>query len=345
MRKGREIAMNVGIIGAGGIVGEFLKTVKDIEGIELKGICSRPGSKDKLMNLCDQYGIENCYDDATEMLEKADIDTVYIGTPNSTHFEYAKQAMLAGKNVIDEKPFTSNLEEARELINLALENKLFLLEAVTTRYFPNTLKIKEELKNIGKIKLATLNYSQYSSRYDAFREGKITPTFSPEYSGGALMDINIYNINFAALMFGRPEKVHYFANVENNIDTSGVVILEYDGFKVVCIGAKDSKSPLSAYIQGEDGCIDISTGVNTLKEYRVILSKNYPAGRVHQNDGEIYNFQQNSEVMYYELVEMKEIIQTKNYERMKELLEISLITMEIATEARKYAGIEFPADK
>ncbi|WP_282925792.1 Gfo/Idh/MocA family protein [Helcococcus kunzii] len=337
--------MKLGIIGAGGIVKVFLESVKEIEGIELKGICSRPGSKEKLQAICAANGIEDCYEDATEMLEKADIDTVYVATPNNTHYFYAKQALLAGKNVINEKPFASNYDEARELKEIALKNHLYIFEAVTTRYFPNTKKVKEEIKNIGKVKIANFNYSQYSSRYDAFREGKITPTFSPQFSGGALMDINIYNVNFAALMFGRPENVYYFANIENDIDTSGILILEYDGFKVVCIGAKDSKSPLSATIQGEDGCIEIRNSVNALSEYRVILNRNYPSGRVHQNDGEIYNFQGNSDVMFYELVEIKKIIESKNYERMEELLEISLITMEIVTKAREYAGIVFPSDK
>lgn len=336
--------MKIGIIGAGGIVNAFLGTVKEIEDIELKGICTRPGNREKLQAICDTNGIEECYEDATDMLENADIDTVYIGTPNNTHFDYAKQALLAGKNVINEKPFTSNYEQAKELKKIALENNLYIFEAVTTRFFPNTKKVKEELKNIGKVKIANLNYSQYSSRYDAFREGKITPTFSPEFSGGALMDINVYNVNFAVLMFGRPNKVNYFANIENNIDTSGILILEYDGFKVSCIGAKDSKSPLSATIQGEDGCIDINSSVNDLNEYRVILSKNYPGGRVSENDGDIYNFHVNSKVMYYELVEINEIIKTGNYERMKELLEISMITMKILTEARKFAGIVFPSD-
>lgn len=336
--------MKIGIIGAGGIVNTFLDTVKEIEDIELKGICTRPGNREKLQAICDTNGIAECYEDATDMLENADIDTVYIGTPNNTHFDYAKQALLAGKNVINEKPFTSNYEQAKELKKIALENNLYIFEAVTTRFFPNTKKVKEELKNIGKVKIANLNYSQYSSRYDAFREGKITPTFSPEFSGGALMDINVYNVNFAVLMFGRPNKVNYFANIENNIDTSGILILEYDGFKVSCIGAKDSKSPLSATIQGEDGCIDINSSVNDLNEYRVILSKNYPGGRVSENDGDIYNFHVNSKVMYYELVEINEIIKTGNYERMKELLEISMITMKILTEARKIAGIVFPSD-
>jgi len=337
--------MKIGIIGAGGIVNVFLKTVKEIKEIELMAICSRPGSKDKLQSLCDVHGIAACYEDATDMLENADIDTVYIGTPNNTHYAYAKQALLAGKNVINEKPFASNLVEAKELQKLALDNNLNIFEAVTTRFFPNTKKIKEELKNLGKIKIANLNYSQYSSRYDAFREGNITPTFSPEFSGGALMDINVYNVNFAALMFGRPEKVHYFANVEHNIDTSGVLVLEYEGFKVVCVGAKDSKSPLSATIQGEDGCIDIRSSVNELNEFRIILNKNYPGGRVSDNDGEIFNLHQNSNAMYYELMEMNEIVKTGNYDRMKELLEISIITMEILTEARKSAGIVFPSDK
>ncbi|MFR2502999.1 MAG: hypothetical protein ACLS85_11090 [Coprobacillus cateniformis] len=124
-----------------------------------------------------------------------------------------------------------------------------MVEAVSTQYLPNTLKIKELLPTLGQIKIVSANYSQYSSRYDAFKAGEVLPAFNPAMSGGALMDLNIYNINLVVALFGKPLNVNYEANIQRGIDTSGILTLDYDSFKCVCIGAKDCKAPVATNIQ------------------------------------------------------------------------------------------------
>ena len=91
---------------------------------------------------------------------------------------------------------TSTIEEAKELKKLAIQNHLFLWEAITNQYLPNFYKIKSLLNELGHIKIVECNYSQYSSRYNAFKEGMILPDFDYTKSCGALMDLNIYNIHF-----------------------------------------------------------------------------------------------------------------------------------------------------
>lgn len=121
---------------------------------------------------------------------------------------------------------------------------MIIVEAVTTRYIPNTLKIKEMFPQLGDIKIVTANYSQYSSRYDALKKGEVLPAFNQDMSGGALMDLNIYNINLMVTLFGTPKSVNYQANIKKGIDTSGILTLDYDSFKCVCIAAKDCKDPI-----------------------------------------------------------------------------------------------------
>ena len=118
-------------------------------------------------------------------MSNPDVDTIYVGTPNHTHHDYAKQALLAGKHVICEKPFTLHLEEFEELIKLAQEKELLLIEAIINQYLENFKVIKDSLSEIGDIKIVNINYSQYSSRYDAFKQGEIAPAFNPEMGGGA----------------------------------------------------------------------------------------------------------------------------------------------------------------
>ena len=150
---------------------------------------------------------------------------IYVALPNNLHFSFAKEALLAGKHVILEKPFTVTYEEAKEIAAIAREKKLYLFEAITTQYNPNYHKMKELLPRLGDIKLVALNFSQYSSRYDNFKKGIISPSFDPNNAGGALMDLNIYNIHFVAGLFGKPLKVRYCSNMERDVDTSGILVM------------------------------------------------------------------------------------------------------------------------
>ena len=227
--------MKLALLGTGMIVTEVLPVLTTIEGIELKAIMSTPRSLDKAKALAKQYGLAQATSDYEEILSNPEVDTIYVGTPNHTHYDYAKKALLSGKHVICEKPFTLHLEEFEELAKLAQEKELLLMEAITNQYLANFTAIKEALSDIGDIKIVNINYSQYSSRYNAFKEGMILPAFDYTKSGGALMDLNIYNIHFVVGLFGKPKNVHYFANIERGIDTSGIVVLEYDSLKAICI--------------------------------------------------------------------------------------------------------------
>ena len=172
--------MKLGVIGTGKIVHEALFALSHVDTIELKAIFARPHSADKGKALAEKYGIEQVYTDYAQLLAEADVDAVYIGLVNSAHYGYSKEAMLAGKNVILEKPFTSTLAEAEELIQIAKERNLFILEAITTIHGPIHKKIEELLPKIGTVKVHQGNYSQYSSRYTDYLQGKVAPAFDPE---------------------------------------------------------------------------------------------------------------------------------------------------------------------
>ena len=177
---------------------------------------------------------------------------------NSAHFSYGKQALEAGKNVIMEKPFTGTLAEARELVALAREKNLYIFEAITVLHTPVFQRMRAGLPRLGRVRMLLGNYSQYSSRYDAYLEGEVSHAFDAAYLGGALRDINVYNIHYAAALFGLPRAVHYYPNRGfNGIDTSGTLVLAYDGFSAVCTGAKDSDSPCYLSVQGEKGWMRI----------------------------------------------------------------------------------------
>lgn len=328
--------MKIGIAGAGMIVRDLFRFIKEVDGIELQAIASTPQSFEKVTKMAQEEGIQKAYHNYEELLNDEDVEVVYIATPNHLHYEMCKQALLKGKHVICEKPFTSHVKELEEIATIAKEKNLLLLEAISTQYLPNTLKIKEMLSEVGNVKIVTANYSQYSSRYNAFKEGTILPAFDYTKSGGALMDLNIYNIHLLVALFGKPNKVNYQANVEKGIDTSGIITLDYDHFKAVLIGAKDCKAPVSTNIQGDKGCIHIDTPVNNLKRFELL-----------RNDGtqEEFNLQNDKHRMYFEFVEFVKIFETQDFDRAQKMMEKSIIAMDIATKARESANIVFTADE
>ena len=326
--------MRLGIVGSGKIVSDLLSISSYLKNIEFVAICGTKRSNEKMNQLKEEYGIEDILYSYEALLEK-DLDTIYIGLPNNLHFEFARKALNANKNVIVEKPFTSSYKEAFTLSNLAKQKQLFIFEAITNLYIPNYNKIKELLPSIGNIKIVQCNISQYSSRYNSFKEGITLPAFDPNFSGGALMDLNIYNIHYVVGLFGKPENVEYYPNIERGIDTSGILILDYGKFKCVCVGAKDSKASIANNIQGDNGCIYQDTPTNVCERFELLM-----------NDGtrtEI-NVNNYNHRMINEFIEFENMIHNKDLERCYNMLEHSLIVSDVQTIARYKGGIIFPAD-
>lgn len=250
--------MKLGVVGNGLIVTWLFRDIKALPEIAVTALCVREKSMGKGRELADANGVAAVYADYRTFLESDAFDTVYIGIANHMHFAYVKQALEAGKHVICEKPFTVTAQEARILAETARSRKLFLWEAFKIPYSPIFQSVKAHLKDIGELKLVQCNYSRISSRYDKYVAGEILPAFDPQCAGGCLYDINLYNLHFVTGLFGKPERVHYFANRGyNGIDTSGTAILEYGDFHAVCTGAKDSSSPCFGVIQGTKGCIRV----------------------------------------------------------------------------------------
>lgn len=325
--------MKLGIVGTGTIVEEVLPLVSDW-GWQVSALCGTPRSQAKVTELCERNRIPAGFTDYAEMLKNADVDAVYVAVPNFLHFNFVRQALEAGRSVIVEKPMTSNYKEARKLETLAKEKRLFLFEAITTVYLPDYLKTKEWLSRVGDIKIVSCNFSQYSRRYDAFRNGEILPAFDPAKSGGALMDLNLYNLHYLLGLFGEPEKVCYAANMERGIDTSGVLTLDYGTFQAVSIAAKDCAAPWRYLIQGTNGYIQMDTPANFCREVKL-----------HLNDGTEETFSGNPESrMEPEFRYFASALQSSAYDRCYERLSHSVTVSKVQTEARLGAGIHFPAD-
>lgn len=315
--------MNLGIVGAGMIVKDFLSFTHELPEIKLEAIVAR--NIENLKNLQNTYNIKQIYTDLDECLSSPSIDTIYVAVPNNLHYSVAKKALEAGKNVICEKPFTLNYHETVELFELAESKNLILIEAITNQYLPNYLEIKENLSQIGNIRLVECNFSQLSSRYEAFKKGIIAPVFDKNQGGGVLGDLNIYNIHFVVGLFGAPKNSEYYPNIVREVDTSGILILEYDEFKVVCIAAKDTYNNSYANIQGDKGLIKVIGTLNEVPNY--IIKNNEVEMKVNKN---IHKHR-----MYSEFKKFIDVINNNDFDFMKKQKEHSLAVMEIFYKSRK----------
>lgn len=324
--------MKLGIIGTGTIVQEVLPYLKGW-GWETAALCSTERSLPTAKKMARDHGIPLVTSDPEEVLS-GELDAVYIALPNHLHASYARMALEHGKNVILEKPMASNDQEARELEILARERELFLFEAISTLYLSVYQKTREWLAEIGEIRLASANFSQYSRRYDAFMRGEILPVFDPDKSGGALMDIGHYNLHYLMGLFGEPRDAVYHPNLMRGIDTSGILTLDYGSFQAVSLAAKDCGAPCRVLIQGTKGYLQMDGPTNACPE--VTLHRNdgtfesFKSAEEHRMEGEFISFAR----------EISSGDRTLCYERLFESVRVS----EVQTGARTQAGIWFPTD-
>lgn len=313
--------INIAVLGTGKIIPEAIGAIQASGKFNVASIWARPHSRDKAAALAEKFNVARFTTDLDDILNDGAIDFVYVGLINTVHYEYAKKFLSAGKNVIVEKPFTTSAAQAQELIDLALSKRLYLFEAVTTLHQPNFFAVRDALSKIGDVKLVLCNYSQYSSRYDAYKRGEVAPAFDPKLFGGALADINIYNLNFVVGLFGLPKKISYAANRGfNGVDTSGIATLEYENFIAQCVGAKDSGSPCFLSVQGDGGYIYSTSPPNELNSFEL---------SVRGEEVQTFALNKFGHRMVQEFVDFGEIFEQKNYAAVETYLKISRDVMTV----------------
>lgn len=167
--------------------------------------------------------------------------------------------------------------------------------------------------------------------YDAFKQGKVLPVFDPKKGGGALMDLNIYNIHFLVGLFGMPKKVEYHANIERGVDTSGILTLDYGNFKAVSIAAKDVAAPVTSLIEAEKETIIVNGPANVMNSFDIVDQQN----KIQHVDDKIYTHR-----MYEEFVAFEKMIDNTDLDKDKKALEHSDQVMQIVEQAVKSAGLK-----
>jgi predicted dehydrogenase len=322
-----------GIVGTNWITERFLKAALQVEDFQLTAVYSR--TEEKAKEFAAKYGVERTFTDLKTMAASGEIDAVYIASPNSLHAEQSILFMKNNVHVLCEKPVASNTKELKSMIAAARENNVLLMEALKSAFMPNFLAVKENLHKIGQVRRYFASYCQYSSRYDAYRQGTVLNAFNPDFSNGSLMDIGIYCVYPLVALFGKPVEIKAAGYVlESGVDGEGSMVLKYPDMDAVIMYSKITDSSLPAEIQGEEGNIVIDRISSPEKV------------ELHYRNGEREDLTQDqlSDSMYYETKEFIRLVQAGKTESDINSYANSMITMEIIEEARRQIGVVYPAD-
>lgn len=319
--------MTLSVIGSGMIVEEVLKMLRtELPDIQAQSIFAHSNIS-RARQLAYDFKIPQLFTDYEQLLREDQSDFVYIANVNTAHYDYALKALQAGRNVILEKPICMTYAETEHLVSIARENNLILIEAVSLLYMPNMRTLKEKVKQLGRIRLVECDYSQYSSRLDRYYRGDIAPAFDPACGGGALRDLNVYNINFVVALFGAPESVEYHPNRGfNGVDTSGILVMHYPDFQCVCSAGKDCYGNPYAQIQGDKGIIRVEGPVSVLKGFSVTLRSGEDHKQLERQDVN-HNFFGHR--LAHEFDTIRTLYDTRNYEAVNHYQDIALAVMKI----------------
>lgn len=243
-----------GIISTGNIARAFAAALRDVDDAELLAVGSR--SQESADAFGDEFDVPRRYDSYEKLVADSDVDVIYIGTPHNFHYENVKLCFDAGKHVLCEKPLTINASEAAELIAIAREKKLFFMEAIWTRFLPSVAKLREILAS-GTLGTLRQFHADFSVRMQYDAQSRL---FNPALAGGALLDLGVYPVSFASMVFGKPpDDIVSLAHIgETGVDNQMSGIFRYDGGALATFACSfEAQGAQEAFITGTDGWIRI----------------------------------------------------------------------------------------
>lgn len=264
--------MNFAIVGTNFISDNFCLAAKRVPDAHVVAVYSR---KEQTGNeFAKKHGIVNIYTHFSDMLADKSIDAVYIASPTMCHAEQAILALDAGKNVLCEKMIAATYGEFLKMKEAKLSSGKNLIEAMRPDFDEILKSVSKEVKKLGKIRTVSLEYCQYSSRYDKFKAGEILNAFDPNIKNSALADIGIYPLHFAISIFGNPEKIKSTGDfLHNGFLGSGTTVLNYTDFDVTIKYSKIHEGENVSRIVGDGGEI-LFDRINEPSYYTLKLSEN-----------------------------------------------------------------------
>jgi predicted dehydrogenase len=322
-----------GILATGWIAQQFVGALLKHTGQQVVAVGSR--SKDKAAEFASQWGIRGAYGSYEELVADPDVDIVYVATPHSEHHANALLAIAAGKHVLVEKAFTRNAAEAREVIAAAAAKGVFVQEAMWTRYLPRTDVVRQLLEHgtLGELSSVVADHGQY---FEPNPKGRM---WAPELAGGALLDLGIYPVSYAAFVLGTPTAIvaagrKTFTGVDGQISA---VLQSPGGAQALVDTTLYAKTPTTATISGHLARIELSGDFYSPGPVRLI-----------SQDGEVLTWDANPipghEGLCYQAVDAARRIGEGALESALLPLAETLFIMETLDELRRQVGVSYPGE-
>lgn len=255
--------MNISIMGAGNIARMMATTLQPLKGVTCYAVAARDIGRAQVF--ADKYGFERAYGTYRDMLEDPNVELVYIATPHSHHYEHIKLCLEHGKHVLCEKAFTANARQAEEVLRMAEERGLLLTEAIWTRYLPMRQTINDVIASgiIGKPTSISANLGYPLEHIDRLTK--------PELCGGALLDLGVYVLNFASMIFGDDIEglTANCVKYPSGVDAQETIMLSYrDGRMASLYVTMLAQTDRRGFINGTNGYIEIEN-INNYESIRV----------------------------------------------------------------------------
>ena len=256
--------MRIGILGAGHIAGKVSGTLGQMKEVRCHAVAAR--DQWRAQAFAGEHGFEKAYGSYEELVSDPDVELVYVATPHSHHYPHVKLALEHGKHVLCEKSFMMNAREAEELVALARSRRLLLAEAIWTRYMPFSKTIREIVDSglIGNARMLSANLGYAVD----WKERLI----KPELGGGALLDLGVYCLNFARMIFGGDIAEVKTACVKNEfgVDMQETIALFYRDGRVANLHATAwCNTDRQGVIAGDKGCLVVDNINNPRSAYAV----------------------------------------------------------------------------
>jgi len=318
-------------MGTGKMAKVMAGTVRKMKNVKCYGVASR--SEERAQEFANEYGVKVAYTSYEEMLLDSKIDLVYIATPHSEHYANMKLCIENGRNVLCEKAFTANAGQAEEILALAKEKGVFVAEAMWVRYMPMLTTIKGILNSgiIGEASMLTANLG-----YPISDKKRLT---DPALAGGALLDLGVYPLNFATMMFGREvERIDSTCTLtDTGVDASESITITYkDGKMAVLNCTMNAQSDRRGVIYGPKGYITVEN-INNFASVTV-YDMNYKAIKSVKAPKQITGYE-------YEISSCMEAIEKGEKECWEMPHAETLWIMKQMDELRAQWGVIFPFEK
>ena len=362
--------LRIATIGTSMITDDFIQVVNANNQATFVGTLSRDANRGAAFTA--ERGGERNFTSLDELAAAADVDAVYIGSPNALHHEQALACIAGGKHVIVEKPFCATEAQALEVFRAAEAAGVVALEAMRPLHDPAFHAIEDALGEIAPIRRASLRFGKYSSRYNEILAGHATNIFDCNMASGSLMDIGVYTVEPMVEIFGMPSGLTSMTTLLDRatqrlthgpIDGCGSILASYGGgrISVELAHSKITNDLLPSQIEGERGTIQIdhlSTPRNVRIDYRgdVVRGSATEAPREQGDNGRVLDLPKSSNTMEYELTDFitaiggidnvkEEIWETPaGRHELGHYRDVTLVSLRIMDAVRQQAGITFPAD-